>query len=239
MEYIDIGDGENVLVLIHGLSERYDEAWKPQFELSKDYRLIIPSLRGHFGNDKSDITMENYAKDIIELLEKLNIKSASFAGLSLGGLVTMEIYKQRPDLINKLALCNTTYRIPQMIGNKIVNASERYLNISKDLLIDKIVNKSIHNKKFKDEVRKTFYISDQYISAARASIGCDYTETLTQIDKPTLIIGSYFDVTTPVFNVWTLKYLIPHAKVKLYNAGHFSNFECRDDFNNIVREFIN
>jgi pimeloyl-ACP methyl ester carboxylesterase len=239
MEYIDIGDGENVLVLIHGLSQRYDEAWRKQLELSKHYRLIIPALRGHYGNDKSDITMENYAKDIIELLDKLNIKSANFAGISLGGLVTMEVFKQRPDLIKKMALCNTTYRIPRIIGNKIVNTSEKYLNISKDLLIEKIVNKSIHNKKYTEKTQKSFYISDQYISAARASLGCDYAETLIQIDKPTLIIGSYFDMTTPVFNTLTLKYLIPHAKVKLFNAGHLSNIECPEEFNKAMKDFIN
>jgi pimeloyl-ACP methyl ester carboxylesterase len=241
MLYLDIGDSnnKNVLVLIHGLAERFDEAWNPQHELSKHYRLIIPSLRGHFGNEKSDITMENYAKDIIELLKKLNITSASFVGLSLGGLITMEIFKQNPDLIEKIILSNTTYRIPQLIGNKIVNASERYLKTSKELLIDKITNKSMHSKKYIDETRKSFYISDQYLSAARATVGCDYTEILTQIDKPTLIIGSYFDVTTPIFNVWTLKYLISHAKVKLLNTGHLSNLECPEEFNKAIGEFIN
>jgi 3-oxoadipate enol-lactonase len=239
MEYLDIGDGEKVLVLIHGLSERYDEAWKLQYELSKHYRLIIPALRGHFGNEKSDITMENYAKDVIELLERLNVNSANFAGVSLGGLVVMEIFKQRPNIIEKIALCNTTYRIPQIIGNKIVNTSERYLNVSKDYLISKIINKSIHNSELKEEARKLFYISDQYIPAARASIACNYTDTLTQIDKPTLIIGSYLDLTTPVFNVWTLKYLIPHAKVKMLHSGHLSNFECPDEFNKVLKEFIN
>ena len=241
MLYLDIGDreNENVLCFIHGLAERFDESWKPQHELSEHYRLIIPSLRGHFGNEKSDITMENYAKDIIELLDKLNIKSATFIGLSLGGLVTMEIFKQRSEIIDKIILCNTTYRIPQLIGNKIVNASERYLKISKDLLIDKIVNKSMDNKKYIEEARKSFYISDQYILAARATIGCDYTDILTQVDKPTLIIGGYYDMTTPLFNVWTLKYLISHAKVKLLHTGHLSNIESKDSFNRAIRQFIN
>lgn len=227
------------IIFIHGLAS-HKGSWETQHELSDTYRLIIPDLRGHgiYNNSYTEFTMEKYAADIIEILEHLQIDSAYFVGLSLGGLITMEIYKQRPKLIKGIILSNTTFAIPTFIGNKIVNASEKYLNIGEEKLIERIVHKSLHNSKYIDEVTKAFYITDQYIEAAKAPLGCNYTDILTQIDKPTLIIGGYYDITTPVFNVWTLKYLIPHAEVKMFHCAHISNIECREDFNQAIRNFI-
>jgi pimeloyl-ACP methyl ester carboxylesterase len=49
-----------------------------------------------------DITIENMAKDVIELLDE----SAYICGLSLGGIVAQEIYKQAPDKVKGLILAN-------------------------------------------------------------------------------------------------------------------------------------
>jgi 3-oxoadipate enol-lactonase len=238
IKYDDLGKGE-VVVFIHGLGS-HKGAWIGQHELSDTHRLIIPDLRAHGDNTINDepITMENYASDVIELLEHLHIKSAYMAGLSLGGIITMEIYKQRPDIIKGLILCNTTHQIPAFIGNKVMNASERYFNKSKEELIERIANKSIYNKKYLEETKQAFYISDRYIDASRASIGCDYSDTLRNIDKPTLLIGGYFDVTTPPFTILMMKYLIRHAEMKMLHSGHLSNIERKDEFNYWIRRFI-
>jgi pimeloyl-ACP methyl ester carboxylesterase len=238
LNYIDIGKGTPIL-FIHGLGS-HKGSWEPQLsELSDTYRLIAVDLRGHGESHiEGEITLQTYAADVIELLDHLHISEVYLCGLSLGGLVTMEIYKQKPEIIKGLILCNTTFAIPTIIGNKIVNASEKYLNISKETLVDRIVNKSLHNSKYIEEVTKAFYISDQYIEAAKAPLGCNYTDTLTQIDKPTLIIGGYYDITTPIVNTWALKYLISHAVVKIFHCAHISNIECKDQFNEAIREFI-
>ncbi|WP_071393168.1 alpha/beta fold hydrolase [Bacillus tuaregi] len=92
LAYHDIGSGIP-LVLIHGLGSR-KEAWKPQYELAARYRLIIPDLRGHGETSFNDsFTMQNFAKDIRNLIEYLRIPDAFICGLSLGGMVAQELYK--------------------------------------------------------------------------------------------------------------------------------------------------
>src|SRR4051794_16937844 len=97
VSYIDTGGKKEPLVLIHGLSSK-KEAWKKQMKLSKNYRLIIPDLRGHGENEiTEDITLDTLSQDIIDLLNKLNIVKAHFCGLSLGGMVVQEILRKKPE----------------------------------------------------------------------------------------------------------------------------------------------
>ncbi|MCM2534306.1 alpha/beta fold hydrolase [Neobacillus pocheonensis] len=93
MPYLRMGCGDP-LVLIHGLGG-IKENWNKQFVLSEHYELIIPDLRGHGENLTLDgITINNFAKDILSLLNELNIQKAHICGLSMGGTVTQEIYRR-------------------------------------------------------------------------------------------------------------------------------------------------
>ena len=68
------GEGEP-LVLLHGFTMSHD-MWEGWIEdLSKDYRLILPDLRGHGNstNPSNEFTHKESAKDIYALLDILNI----------------------------------------------------------------------------------------------------------------------------------------------------------------------
>ena len=144
LKYNDLGEGIPV-VFIHGLGSR-KEAWIPQHELANRYRLVIPDLRGHGETEMNEgITLKNFALDIIELLEYLDIPSAFICGLSLGGIVAQELYKQRPDLVKGLILSNTTSYVPVMLANKIMNESSKLLQKSEHDLVEHIVTKGLYD----------------------------------------------------------------------------------------------
>ena len=73
--------GEGIpVVFIHGLGSR-KEAWIPQHELANKYRLVIPDLRGHGETEMNEgITLKNFALDVIELLEHLDIPQHLYVG---------------------------------------------------------------------------------------------------------------------------------------------------------------
>src|SRR3954467_4078729 len=124
LKYNDLGTGTPI-ILIHGLGSK-KEAWTPQHELANKYRLVIPDMRGHGETEiNEDLTIKNFASDIIKLMEHLDISSAFICGFSLGGIVTQEIYKQRPDMVKGLILSNTTSYIPSMFGNSIIDESTK------------------------------------------------------------------------------------------------------------------
>jgi 3-oxoadipate enol-lactonase len=240
INFIDTGKGEEI-IFIHGLGERL-ESWSPQMELSDTYRLIMIDLRGHGQSEhiNNDITLENMAADVIELIEHLDLNSVYLCGLSLGGIVAQEIYRQREDLVKGLILCNTTFYIPPVLGNKIIEKSSKVLELEgKDGLVERIVRKDIIHNEFVEEAKQAFYISDSYLECSKVGLGFNYFPILLRCNVPVLLIGGLRDSTTPIFNAYIMKWAIPHSKMVILNAAHLSNIDCREDFNMALREFIN
>lgn len=238
LAYNDLGAGIPI-VLIHGLGSK-KEAWMPQHELSNQYRLVIPDLRGHGETViNADFTIQNFALDIIQLLEHLQIPSAFICGLSLGGMVAQELYKQRPEMVRGLILSNTTSYIPLVLANSIIERSGQLMKQDKEELIDYIIETGLYDGSYKEEARKAFTIRDTYMDAARATMGINYFPVLPSIKKPVLLIGGTHDQITPCFNLFMMKAFLRNAETAiLQNTGHLSNIEKRELFNQYVIDFI-
>src|SRR6478735_10307343 len=109
------------LVFIHGLGE-VKEGWSNQFEFANQYDLIIPDLRGHGEYiTAGEISIKNFAYDVISLLKELGIESAHICGLSMGGMVTQEIYRQAPEMCRSLMLVSTFHFVPKPLAKLLIN----------------------------------------------------------------------------------------------------------------------
>ncbi|WP_338471144.1 alpha/beta hydrolase [Niallia sp. XMNu-256] len=236
--YQDIGKGIPI-VFIHGLGSK-KEAWEPQHELANHFRLIIPDLRGHGDTAlDQDITLKNFALDIIYLLDYLKIPKAFICGLSLGGIIAQEIYWQRPEKVSGLVLANTTSYIPALFSYNTIQRSKQLLHNDRERLRTQIVETSLHNQEYKEEATKVFKIRDSYLDCARAPIGINYFMILPMINKPVLLIGSSHDRVTPFLNVMMMRNFIKDSKIILFkNTGHLSNIERKEAFNDAISQFL-
>lgn len=236
LAYEDLGEG-TPLVLIHGLGQR-KEAWVPQHPLASEYRLITPDLRGHGETTlETDITMENFAKDIIELLDSLEVEAAYFCGLSLGGIVAQEIYRQAPDRVLGLILSNTTSYIPAFfVSSTLLYAANHYRDPD---FVDRVVDRGLHDKTYRSLAKQTFLIRDCYMDAAQAPVEENYFPLLIGINVPVLLIGGAEDEVTPVLNIHSMYMFTPGAKKVIFkDCGHLSNIEKSSQFNYQVNKFI-
>ena len=81
--------------------------------LSPDFRIVRYDKRGHglseLGPDRCD--MADYARDLAALLDALGVARATVVGLSIGGLIAQELYRQRPELFAALVLSDTAAKI--------------------------------------------------------------------------------------------------------------------------------
>jgi len=104
LNYKVTGQGDPV-VLIHG--HPFDHTmWYPQVvALSDSYRVITPDLRGYGESTMpaaGKTSFEDYATDILLLLDFLAAGRFHLAGLSQGGQVIMEMFRQAPGRIRSL-----------------------------------------------------------------------------------------------------------------------------------------
>ncbi|MGE2722143.1 alpha/beta fold hydrolase [Mycolicibacterium celeriflavum] len=107
--YRDVGGGDDVLLLIHGMAGS-SETWRAVIpQLSRRYRVIAPDLLGHGQSDKprGDYSLGAFAVWLRDLLDELGVARATIVGQSLGGGVAMQFVYQHPDYCQRLVLISS------------------------------------------------------------------------------------------------------------------------------------
>ncbi len=114
LRYCESGAGEPC-VLIHAFPLSAD-MWQPQLEdPPPGWRLVAPDLRGFRGPSLplpaaapiGAMTMADYARDVIALLDALEIRRAVVCGLSMGGYVAFAMWRLAADRIRGVVLADT------------------------------------------------------------------------------------------------------------------------------------
>ncbi|MCM3585878.1 alpha/beta hydrolase [Mesobacillus maritimus] len=242
MPYLHFGVGEP-LVLIHGLGE-IKEGWVNQFELADQYELFIPDLRGHGEHDlNKEISISLFATDIIQMLTENSIESANIMGLSMGGAVAQEIFRQAPDKCRSLILASTFHYFPKQLAplflkyrkNKVKKlASHQTKQSAAELALYS------WNQDGLDEFEDHFHPKQEsFIKSLQACLNVNNLKLLRKINVPTLVISGQYDAVIPVWiQVWMHK-LMPHSEfIIMRNTGHVAKLEAKDRFNTLVRDFL-
>ena len=97
------------LLLLHGAVQTR-AIWDGQLPaFARQRRVIAPDLRGHGETEGpvADMTIERLAADAFGLLDALGIDRAIVGGVSLGGMVALQMAAERPDRIAALVVADT------------------------------------------------------------------------------------------------------------------------------------
>jgi 3-oxoadipate enol-lactonase len=252
INYVDTGEGE-AIVLIHG--HPFDHTmWQPQIDaFSGKYRVIVPDLRGYGKSslpESGENRFEDYSTDIIQLLNFLGVDHFHVAGLSMGGQLAMEVYRQAPGRVKSLILADTFAGLDTPEGKKA--RSDGADRMEREGM-DGYANESIH-KMIKPEHVTTMPDVAAHVmrmmtstspkaaaTAMRArSERIDYlNEVLPHINVPVLVVVGRRDEFTPVAKGEEMHAAIPGSKlVVIEDAGHMPNLERPEEFNEIALEFL-
>jgi pimeloyl-ACP methyl ester carboxylesterase len=246
--YEERGAGES-LVLVHG--HPFNRSmWLPQTEaLGSDFRVIAVDLPG-YGESKprSEVmTMRSLADAVVELFDQLAIERAIVIGLSMGGLVTMELGLGYPDRVNGLVLAATTAD-PVAAGEAEAReatarvALERgMLPLAAEMIVQLFGPRAARDRAL---VLKLFemMLSTSPAGAAAALRGRaerpDYSALLRSLTVPTLVISGDHDTYSPEPVIRRLLDALPTPTlVRCHESGHLPNIEEPERFNEAVREF--
>ncbi len=98
------GEGQPILLLHAGICDA--RMWERQMtSLAGRHRVIRADLRG-FGRSPMPAENFSYARDVVELVESLEVGPVVLLGASLSGRVALEVATARPDLVEGLVLVN-------------------------------------------------------------------------------------------------------------------------------------
>lgn len=107
LHYAKAGNGKKLVLLLHGFPEFW-YSWRHQLiDLSDEYTVIAPDMRGYNLSDKpgniSDYEIEKLVDDITGLIDYFGHKKAHLAGHDWGAGVAWAVAAKQPEYIDKLA----------------------------------------------------------------------------------------------------------------------------------------
>jgi len=249
--FLEAGKGPLVL-LLHAFPLS-SAMWRQQIEaLRNDCRVVAPDLRG-FGSSPGFTgapSVDQMADDAVALLDELKIQApVVVGGLSMGGYVALAFARRHASRLRALVLADT-----QAGADDAAAAANRDKMIefaSKNpspAVIDRMMPVALcANTRTK---RPEVVGAVQRIASLQAPAGIvgalkalrdrpDATPMLKEITVPTLVIVGREDALTPPAVAEKLTANIRGARlVVLENAGHYSNLEQPEGFNEAVRTFL-
>ncbi len=215
---------DKTLIFLHGFGGDLG-AWEKEIEYFNKlgYSTFALDLRGHGLSSKSEqkdfYKLENFARDLKELIKKENIKNPVILGHCFGGMVATYFQTQYPQVSKALILIDTSFKPPFISPHGVQQEFLKYLF---DILVK--ITPDIKTKGHADfdqfvgtpDIDLGRILSDimhtslkSYLLLCDQLVELDSKQLLSKISVPTLIIQGSED---SIFPMEVAEYL--HSRIK-------------------------
>ena len=248
-------DGVPVL-LLHGAVQTR-AVWAGQVEALVDrHRVIVPDLRGHgatpLGQER--LTIDRMAIDCLALIDRLGIDRFAVCGVSLGGMVALEIAARAPDRVTALVLANTP-RSLSGIGwvrrlvdwldpQRLLHPTFHILGQARTARIGLALAARLVGPFWVGRDARRHFIAgframspDAIVATYRAIVESRPLD-LGRIRCPCLVIDTLHDATTIREQAADIVAETPNARSVVLEAGHVANLDNPAVFNRVLAEFL-
>ena len=239
------------LLLVHAfpLNARM---WEPQEPLAElGWRILAPQLRGFDDgvDDPPVASMDDYAGDLVDLLDALHVEDAVVGGLSMGGYIAFALFRLAPRYIRGLILADTR---PQADSPEALEGRRQTLRRLResgpaavaDALLPALVGATTKAGRSEALSRVRELMMSSPPAATEGAIAAmmarpDSTPLLSGIHCPTLVVVGEEDTLTPPAVSVDLHARIAGAELAVISrAGHLSNLEQPALFNQALAAFL-
>ncbi len=249
LSYSEQGQGTPV-VLLHGYPLS-SAIWQEQRQRLGDYfHVITPDLRGH-GHSPAPLgvyEMEILGRDVLALLDSLGVKKAAILGHSMGGYVTLALWKLAPERFLALGLiCSQSGAdTPQAREGRYTTADKVSASGSKvvaDSMIPRLFSPDVPaDESFIEQMRAIIMSTkpDGIIGSLKGmAVRPDSTPILPNINVPVLIVTGDKDQIIPPQKADAMASAIPGATLAtIENAGHMPMLEQPQAMTMAIRNFL-
>lgn len=221
--------------------------WDAQADaLAGDFFVVRHDSRGHglSGSGSGPFGIDRLARDVIALLDHLQVERAAVCGISMGGLLAQWLAIHHPQRVTKLVLANTAARIGSLDAWQARAALVRSAGM--DAVADGaaarwftpafIAQQAATVARMVDALRRQD--AHGYAACCEALAQADLRAQVAAITAPALIIAGQHDAVTTVDDACALQLQIAGARLATLDASHLSNLEASTAFTALLREFL-
>lgn len=229
--YYEIYGEGKPLVLIHGGGSSGFYDFKETIKrLENDFQLIVIDLQNHGKSEHRDVpeTFEQDARDVMAVLEQLNIKKASYFGFSNGATTVLQIAHLFPHNVEKIIAASGITKRNGMIDGFFDGMSQATLEHMPQYLKDNFLkinpNENLLQNMFEKDSQRMINFQD---------IDDDI---LKNIECPVFLIAGDKDVIKSQ-HIAEMNQLIPNSRLMILPAGH-GKYIMADENGKIDSELI-
>jgi pimeloyl-ACP methyl ester carboxylesterase len=248
--YTVVGTGRPV-VLLHPFPVHH-EFWLPAAPaLETRYRLIMPDLRGHgeSGAGEGAATMAKHAADVVKICDQEGVGHAAFIGVSIGGYLLFEFWRQHKARIDVLALCNTRAQAETSESRAVrLRSAAEVLEHGIEPFVE-TMSKKVFGKTTLDarpdlvdagrRMMRKMSATDISLVQQGMADRPDSVSTLKTIKVPTLIVAGDEDLGSSLADAEIMRQHISGAQLKVFSrAGHYAIFEQPENAGTVIRQFL-
>lgn len=214
--------------------------------LSGRVRIIRYDTRGHGRSDlgADSLTIEHLGRDVIGIMDALELPRAVFCGLSLGGLTGQWLGAAVPDRFEGLILANTapSFPPPELWLERARTVRDRGMHDLVGPTVDRWLTGGYRVRRPDRTAEIMRMIADTpgegYARCCELLAATDLASVLPEIRIPVRVIcGQHDPSTTPARGAEILD-LVPDADLLLLDAAHISAIEASAAFARATLEFI-
>jgi len=214
--------------------------------LARDFSVLRYDTRGHGQSPAGAAAIDIGAlgRDVLGLLDHLNIARAAFCGISMGGVTGQWLGIHAPQRIDKLVLANTAARIGTPDGWHARAGQVRASGM--DGVADGAAARWFTDafiERAPDTVAQLVAVlrnqdPQGYAACCEALAGADLRAEVATIAVPTLIVAGEHDPVTTVTDATWLSDRIAGTRLVTVPASHISNIEVAPAFTEELHAFL-
>lgn len=243
------GDRGPWVTLSHGLAtdmSMWDELTEA---LSDRYRVLRYDARGHGESaaPAGDYTLEMLVADAIGILDAVGVTQTHFAGLSMGGMITLGMLINHPARVKSAVIADSRHTTTPQFTEAWLQRADAVRKGGVEAIVESTVSRwssaglTERNPaavaRMKAMVRRTS--ANGYCGCAAALARLNYGPRLNEINAPALVVCGSEDHGAPPDNSRQMQAMIRNARfLEIEQAGHISNIEQPKIFNDAVRGFF-
>ena len=203
MDYFKFGQGEETLVILPGLSVQ--SVMGLADSIADAYRILAEKYTVYLFDRRKELpavyTVQEMARDTVEAVRLLGLDRINLFGASQGGMISMVIAIEHPDLVRKLALGSTS----SCVGNGHFEKVEQWIRMARTgdrtglylLFGEDVYPEAVFEQSRDLLVEAARTVTDEelarFIILAQGAQEFDVTKDLKRIDCPVLVLGSRDD----------------------------------------------
>jgi pimeloyl-ACP methyl ester carboxylesterase len=245
--YETVGEGDPIL-FIHGLGSSSRD-WELQTGyFAQQYQVVTVDIRGHGRSDKPSgrYSVPLFARDVTALIQALGVTPVHVVGISMGGMIGLQLAVDAPDLVKSLVVVNAGPDLRVRTLRDRLQVFQRFaivwlLGMRK---MGEVLGGRLFPKPGQEEIRRLFaerWAENDpraYRAAMRSLVGWSVNDRLGEVACPTLFVAADQDYAPVAVKAAAAARMQRAAVVVIEDSRHATPVDQPEAFNQAVCQFL-